>query len=573
MDKNRCLQLMCSFLGVYLGLGGVLFYYQVLQASHTAGQTAEIHSRTVGLRDIPRGDILDRNGVPLTGKYTVWGLYGWPQLVKDPRHTTEELAARLGWDDKEVAAVENRFIRGQKEGQALVLLKLPVARYELDILERSPVDGVNLLPVQRRYGDDGFACHLLGEVKLKEDLLGAPHAEEWSGVSGVEKRYDEVLRRVPPGPVDEVAVMVDARGNPIPGIPPKVRKREDSGQGNNVVLTVDQRLQEAVEKVMDRRVQKGAVVVMDVASRDILAMASRPKFRYDGETEAVKEEKDSPFLNRALALYHPGSVFKLVVAAAALEAGVVSVNDTWNCTGSYAFDNGVSIGCWKKEGHGWLNLAEGLANSCNSVLIQVGLKLGREKLLDYVQRLRVTDTEIIGYPGVEPEGYVRVEPGSVAMGNASIGQEGVMLSPVQVASLVATIADDGRWTAPRLVKGIRRADGRWEGRFDTLPKERVISSKTARQLKAMLELAVKSGTGKQGQLKWTGSAGKTASSQTGRFDQSGKEILDTWFAGYLPTENPRWVIVVLVENGISGGQTAAPVFREIGEALCGLSGI
>ena len=558
----------------YAVLGAVLFYHQVLAGARWAEQAAAVHSRSTALYEIPRGNILDRNGTPLTGTNAEWALYALPQVIRNFHQTVEELGKRAGWDGREVAITERRLMRAVKRGESLTRLKLPVTVYERQQLTRKPVPGVVLLPVLRRYDDNGLACHLLGEVRLQENWRRQRTPDsasgwegEWVGVSGIEKRYDEVLRGSREREGGRVAIMVDARGNPIPGLRPRVQLVDQQSKELDVVLTLDQRVQRLAEEVMDRRVRKGAVVVMDIASSDILAVASRPAFNHYRETKSLEDEKDSPFLNRALALYHPGSIFKLVVAAAALDEKVVSLNETWNCTGSYSLNDRVSIRCWKHEGHGRLRLDQGLAASCNSVFIQVGLKLGRERLVRYADQLHLTENEIIGYPGLECQGYVRIEPGPAALGNASIGQEGVMLSPVQVASLLATVADDGRWAPPRLVRGVRRADGRWEKRFDSMPKQQVIKPETARKLQDMLELAVKEGTGKRAGLEWCQAAGKTASSQTGRLDQAGKEIIDAWFAGYLPAENPRWVIVVLAEEAVSGGESAAPVFREIGNEL------
>ena len=332
-------------------------------------------------------------------------------------------------------------------------------------------------------------------------------------------------------------------------------------------MTIDHKVQQLVEKAMAGRVKKGAVVVMDVGSRDILALASRPVFNPYKAGESLVKVGDSPFLNRALGLYHPGSIFKLVVAAAALEAGLVAEDEVFDCTGSYVFNDQVSIACWKEGGHGMVNFPEALANSCNSAFIEIGSRVGRKQLLQYARRFQITDTRIVGYPGVEGGGYIRIEPGAPALGNACIGQEGVMLTPVQVASLIATIADDGQWRSPRLVKGIQQLNGQWDKEFESDRGTRVISASTARQLQDLLCLAVEEGTGSRARTPLVGCAGKTASSQTGRFSADGVEHLDTWFAGYFPADDPRWAVVVLVEDGVSGGTSCAPVFREITEGI------
>jgi peptidoglycan glycosyltransferase/penicillin-binding protein 2 len=186
--------------------------------------------------------------------------------------------------------------------------------------------------------------------------------------------------------------------------------------------------------------------------------------------------------------------------------------------------------------------------------------------MKYVDKLHLTSTELIGLPEQQKDSYVKIDTGDAALANACLGQKGVMLTPLQIASLVATVADDGFWSPPRIVKYTLDESGKRKD-LDSLAKEQVMSLGTARKVQSMLRLVVTEGTGQTASLTEVGVAGKTATSQTGRMKKDGEEVLNTWFAGYLPDDKPRWAIVVLAEEGKSGAESCAPVFKEIARGL------
>lgn len=185
-----------------------------------------------------------------------------------------------------------------------------------------------------------------------------------------------------------------------------------------------------------------------------------------------------------------------------------------------------------------------------------------------VERLHLTDDTLGGY-SVKSDSYVKIDAGDPAMGNAAIGQKGVMLSPLQICSLVASIADDGCWRSPQLVKYF--VDGKGKRTVITPePKQRLFSRETSKNMRILMESVINEGTGKNAAMLEMPVAGKTGTSQSGRISIDGEEILDTWFAGYFPANNPRWAIVVLVEQGKSGAEDAAPVFKEISQGMLNL---
>ncbi|MDD3023612.1 MAG: penicillin-binding transpeptidase domain-containing protein, partial [Syntrophomonadaceae bacterium] len=324
-------------------------------------------------------------------------------------------------------------------------------------------------------------------------------------------------------------------------------------------------LQEIVEN-KSKNIKKGAIVVMDVQSKEVLAMASRPAFNpNDDLANLIKNDKESTLSNRALSKYHPGSLIKILLAAAALEEKKVSLDDEFYCNGQYVFNDAVAIPCWKEAGHGKIDFAAGFALSCNPTFIKVGLELGKQSLLEYVEKMHLTDGRLLGYTNYL-ESYVKIEPGEPALGNACLGQEGVMITPLQMTSLLATIADDGKWAPPSLLCYTIDSKGKKQ-ELPAIAKEQVIKQETAKAVQYLMEMVVSDGTGKTAALKEIKAAGKTATSQTGNLRENGQEILDTWFGGYFPADNPRWAIVVMVEGGQSGAQDAAPVFKDIAQAM------
>ncbi|NLB17298.1 MAG: penicillin-binding protein 2, partial [Syntrophomonadaceae bacterium] len=238
--------------------------------------------------------------------------------------------------------------------------------------------------------------------------------------------------------------------------------------------------------------------------------------------------------------------------------------------GYHHFSDKLSISCWKEGGHGNVSVARAVAESCNSAFIQIGLRLGRARLLEFCHDAGFFSRDIIGYPGAQQGSKLDIDYGEAALGNASLGQKGVMMTPLQVANMVATVADNGLYKQPRLVKGVSKGE-LIEQQFSSDPGRRVMDTEVAQLLQEYLRMATTTGTGRPAYLSQVGSAGKTATSQTGRRDDAGEEILDTWFAGYFPADNPRWVIAVLVEHGQSGGYNAAPVFKEIAQRILGRS--
>ncbi len=421
----------------------------------------------------------------------------------------------------------------------------------------SPIEGPNaaLLADYRlvsRTAPGACAVHVIGTLD-----------SEGRGASGIECAYDTLLSSC--GGTLSVRKTLDAAGNALAGRKARViNDGYDSGAG--LVLTLDEGVQRAAEAAA-QAIDRGAVVVMDAKTGDLLAVVSRPAFD-PLDLAASLGRDDAPFLNRAFSAYSVGSTFKLLVAAAAIDAGIAPPED-FVCTGAMEA-GGVRFHCHRLAGHGALDLNGALAHSCNPYFISLGLSLGGKRLLAAAQRLSF-GRAFEAAPAYRTAAGTLPSPEALAsdaaVANFAFGQGELTATPVQIACLVSAVANGGRLVQPRLVRGTT-ADGKALcNETMQYPPVRVFSEKAAETVRRAMIGVVEEGSGALAKPSRGGAGGKTASAQTGAFDESGEEIVHAWFSGFCPAEKPRYAIVVLVEGGDSGGDTAAPVFREIAEAL------
>ncbi|CFX16621.1 Beta-lactamase/transpeptidase-like [Syntrophomonas zehnderi OL-4] len=564
MQKKRLYLLMGFLLFLWGFLFTRLFYCQIIQGHRISQEVTKMRSREIDMRELPRGEILDRHLVPLTDYLSSPALYCLPRAItsqhgsrsKAYKELAHFLAARLQHADAK--KIEADLKKASVNKTAIIRLCTNLSSEEREIIQAAHNPALVVAPYFKRYPENGFMAHLLGYA-IKEEK-----PEQING-TGLERDYYQLLDNS--SSQYRLLTALDARGNMIPGLSLRVGNQDSIK--NALVLTIDKRVQKLVEEIMNQRIAKGAVVVLDVKSKEVLAMASRPTY-IQNQVEEYLADVDSPLINRVLTPYYPGSLFKIVISLAAGEENLVKTGEVFNCTGKYSFNNQVAISCLKKEGHGDLSFEEAFAKSCNPTFINVGLRLGRSRLLEYVERLHLTDPELRGMQEVQSGTYVQIDGGEAALGNVCVGQRGVMLSPLQIASLLATVADDGFWAPPVVVKYTLDGEGK-KSAFSPYRKKKVIKTTTAQGVQRMMEKVVEEGSGQNARLSDLRVAGKTATSQTGQINKNGEEILNTWFAGYLPADSPRWVIVVLAEEGQSGAQNCAPVFKDICQGMLQIS--
>lgn len=533
--------LVYAFLAAFFLLVGGIARLQLILGEDLAARGRDQRMEQVAVLPA-RGAILDRNSRVLAGNsHHRSAIVVLPRLVRNKATIARMLS----------------FLMGISEEKALLRLDSPVP---LHIVTTPPVlegvlnealsdPGVTIVEEAARYSPDGIAAHAVGYT----DSAGT------RGVSGIEQFLDAYLRGGRPG---LVAAFVDGRRRLVPGL--GIREIPAESRGADVMLTIDRDIQAVVERVMNERVERGAVVVMDPQTSDILALASRPGFAPD-DIGASLANPHSPLVNRAVTAYPLGSVFKVAVAAAAIEKRVVSLHET-------LFDPGyIDVGtkrfkCYRYDegGHGPITFLDGMAHSCNTVFVEVGLRVGGEALVRFAEALGFGATTGVGLPA--EDAGVLPDPRSLAaqdVANLSIGQGRLSGSPLQVAVMMSTIASGGWLRRPRLVMEVRSESlGQTRG-FKQPAPVRVLSPDTCRQVAFMLETVTRWGTGTGAWVEEVGSCGKTGSAETGRFGGTGLPICHAWFAGYTPLAHPRIVIVVFIEEGMSGGKAAAPVFAEI----------
>jgi len=541
-----------------LGLTGRLWYLQIEQGTKYANLALEQTSSWVPLEETARGDILDRNLRPLTGTKEENRVIIFPSAVVEREDVAKELAAILEIDP----ALAASYFQG-----GAVTLPYKLTSEQVAAIKNKAWTGVMVMPVRCRYQEHQLAAQVIGHLgkisswqEFSELTARTEKLYRFSdlvGKTGLEKYYEEVLKGS--WPEKAVRVFADARGNLLGGPNFVVDQGSLETDRKHLVLTIDSRIQEMVEKVMDNRVKKGSVVVMEAESGEILAMAGRPSFdpSFAGENDLVNS--DSVYFDPCTALYQPGSVFKIAVAAAALEEGLVDLNTVFSCTG----EKDRLVPCWNKAGHGKITFEQAFAHSCNPVFAQLGMKLGAEKIIEYARLLGLDNQFIVGYPVPVDE---RQDLNKIAepfnLSSCSVGQGPLLVTPVQIAAMTNTLLTGGLYQAPSLVKEIRDNNGNSEqlGKPEAV---RVLSPDTAQALCSLLESVTRYGTGQAAMLMPGGSAGKTGSAQLGNDGES----VNAWFTGYAPLSQPRYVVTALIENGESGSVSAAPVFKEIMEQI------
>ncbi len=407
------------------------------------------------------------------------------------------------------------------------------------------VRGVVPLSLPSRYL--GLASHVVGDIEASYDwALGGGDARE------------------------VVRLMCDARGQEIPGLG---ARRLALGQAVGWVrLAVDSGLQARVEEVMDSRApgMAGAVVAMDPWTGQVLAMASRPMYNLNDVASSLAMP-NAPMINRAVRPYYPGSIFKVVIAAAALSTGARTLDSVYTDTGSIEA-GGHTFGCHARErgGHGDITFQDALIHSCNTSFIDAAMQLGAQPILDFGRALGIGDPDVASavrlpgsLTGLLPHSRTRLGPADLA--NLALGQSLVQITPLEAAVMMCVVANGGMACRPELVLEACGPDGRRVTRVQPQSLgDRVLRADVAAALREMLAGVASRGTASAA-LGGMDVAGKTGTAQTGRVDGSGAPILNAWFVGFAPVESPRLVVAVLIEGPESGAAAAAPIFGDICE--------
>jgi len=534
--------LMLLLLAAFSCLVARLFFVQIIRGGHLRQEATSIRTRDVILQPY-RGNIYDRNHNALVTSIPAYSLYAHPDQIKNPGEVAGKIAAVLGVRREEI-------LKKLDNNASFVWLQHGV---ELDLVKKlEGIGGLGFVETSTRsYKQGSLAAALLGFV-----------GDDNQGLNGLEKYYDHELQGMP----GKMVLEIDARGRQIPQSAVVV---ERSKAGNNLVLTLDQTIQYYVERELDRiesdyRPKWAVILVMDPKTGEILAMGSRPTFDPSRWRKFPREvwEKNPV----TLYTYEPGSTFKMIIAAAALEEGVVRPAD-WFYDPGYIVVKGRRIYCWERKGHGSESFAQAVENSCNPVFIQVGQKLGKEKLYKYVRGFGFGVPTGIDLPGEEAGVIVPENKASeLDLATMSIGQS-IAVTPVQLLTAVSAIANGGYLMQPHVVRAVEDASGKTIRKVSPRVIRQVISSETARQLSGILEKVVLEGTGRRALVEGYRVAGKTGTAQVpgpGGY-MEGKYVAS--FAGFAPADDPRIAVLVVVAEPrggeYHGGEVAAPAFSAV----------
>ncbi len=494
-------------------------------------QTASYQSST-RVKDIAtsRGFIYDTNLIPLTND-----TYNYTACLKPTARTLSILSEK---------GADNETLERASKGYFLFLPSKSADYY-------GQTDDIKTLATFKRYKDN-TALHIIGYT----DSSG-------NGVCGLEKYYNTELTES--AGTLSVAYSADANGRMMTGEDVEIR---DNGYYNKdgIVLTLDKEIQLIAENALKNgNIEKGAAIVLDVKTSSILACASVPTYDRDNLENYINSES-SPFLNRALSAYPVGSVFKVITAATALENNIEIPQ--FNCTGNIE-KSGNIFNCSKLEGHGMIDLSTAMSVSCNPYFIELGTKIGAKKLLHTAENVGFGKSTDLGNGfytdrGVLPD--ISELNSDAAVGNFAFGQGKFTATPLQIATLFATLANGGVYNEPYLIKGTADKSGALSPNIHT-GGIKVFKESTCNTIKKALLKTTTEGTGTLAFSSLFNSCAKTATAQSGQYDDNGVEIKYCWFAGFFPYDKPQYVVCILKENGNSGGVDGGPVFKEICENI------
>ena len=546
-----------------------LWYLQIIKGQEFEQRAINNCIRSL-VEEAPRGEVYDQQGKLLVTNRPAVNFSIIPAEVCDYEYLIDELSLIVPIESSNIANVMQS--KRQNPFQALTLKRDLEKDKIVSIEEQKYKFKGALLTVQpeRKYLYHNLAAHVLGyvneisEKELKMSDFNQLSGGDIIGKSGLERYYDSYLR----GEKGKKEVEVDALGREITTI--KIQKPV---AGYDIYLTLNSVLQQFVERQMDNK--KGAVIVSEPFTGKILAMVSSPDYNPNIFTQQmsvtqwkeIAENKDNVLCNRNIqSVYPPGSVFKLITAVAALEEGVVNRNSKIYCPGYYQVGDMV-FKCWKESGHGNQAIVEAIANSCNVFFYTVGQKLGIDKLNYYARLMGFGEETGIDLPG-EQEGLVPSSdwkrkfinqswfPGDTV--NLSIGQGFLLVTPLQIHTMLCLIANEGLYFKPYHVEKIVSQSGEIVKELKPeLIKKIEVSQETFRIIKEGMRRVVESGTGRLANIEVAKVAGKTGTAQNPQGENH------AWFIGFAPYDKPEICVTVLVENGGDGSAAAAPVAAEI----------
>lgn len=549
-----------------IGLVGRLAYLMIFEAEYYQEKAESLHERERQIK-AARGEIVDANGVVLATNKTVCTISVIHSQLTDAEEVIRILTQELGMDEATVRKKVEKISSRE-------LIKSNVDKEIGDRIREYELDGVKVDEDYKRYYPyDNLASKVLG-------FTGSDN----QGIIGLEVKYEEYLK----GQNGTILTTTDARGIELEGI---AEERIEPIAGKTLQLSLDYNIQkyaqQAAEKAMEeKQADRVAILIMNPQNGEIYAMVNVPEFHLNDPfsletleltSAPANDEEKQDLLNKMWRntcindTYEPGSIFKVFTTAAALEAGVLSVDHNFYCPG-YRIVEDRRIRCHKTTGHGAETFPQGIQNSCNPVFIDIGLRLGADGFYKYFKQFGLTKKTGVDLPGEAGTITHKLENvGLVELATMSFGQS-FQITPIQVATMVSTTINGGKRVTPHLGVRILDEEGEQVKEF-SYESDKVLSTETSEKMRELLESVVSEGGGKNAIIEGYEIGGKTATSQT--LPRSAHKYISS-FVGFAPADNPQVLGLCIIYNpqGVYyGGTIAAPVIKTIFENILPYLGI
>ena len=558
-NRKKVMIVFVAVFFIMMFLIGRLVYLMIFCSEYYGNKAENLHERE---RDIKaaRGKLLDANGTVLATNKSVCTISVIHNQMEEPEKVIAMLVKELGISEE---AARKRV----EKVSSIERVKTNVAKETGDAIRAYGLSGVKVDEDYKRYYPYGT---------LASKVLGFTGADN-QGILGLEVKYDEYLQ----GTNGKILTLTDARGIEIENAG---ESRLEPVNGYDLCLSLDYNIQmyceQAAKKVCTKKsADSVSVIVMNPQNGELMAMVNYPEFDLNdpftlvGDTgESVSAEEKRNLLNKMWRnqcisdTYEPGSTFKIITAAAALEEGVVKLDDAFFCPG-YKIVEDRRIRCARTTGHGAETFETGIMNSCNPVFMELGERLGAENFVGYFKQFGLLSKTNIDLPGEAGTIMHKTENiGPVELATISFGQS-FQITPIQLVTTVSSIINGGTRVTPHFGVSVQDADGNTAKTFSYETHENICTAETSETMRYLLEKVVSEGTGKNAKIEGFSIGGKTATSQT--LPRSDHKYISS-FLGFAPADNPQVLVLVVINNpqGIYyGGTIAAPVAKEIFENI------
>lgn len=558
-NRKKVMIVFVSVFFIMMFLIGRLVYLMIFCSEYYGNKAENLHERE---RDIKaaRGKLLDANGTVLATNKSVCTISVIHNQMEEPEKVIEMLVRELG-------IPEETARKRVEKVSSIERVKTNVAKETGDAIRAYGLSGVKVDEDYKRYYPYGT---------LASKVLGFTGADN-QGILGLEVKYDEYLQ----GTNGKILTLTDARGIEIENAG---ESRLEPVNGYDLCLSLDRNIQmyceQAAKKVCTKKsADSVSVIVMNPQNGELMAMVNYPEFDLNdpftlvGDTgESVSAEEKQNLLNKMWRnqcisdTYEPGSTFKIITAAAALEEGVVKLDDAFFCPG-YKIVEDRRIRCARTTGHGAETFETGIMNSCNPVFMELGERLGAENFVGYFKQFGLLSKTNIDLPGEAGTIMHKTENiGPVELATISFGQS-FQITPIQLVTTVSSIINGGTRVTPHFGVSVQDADGNTVKTFSYETHENICTAETSETMRYLLEKVVSEGTRKNAKIEGFSIGGKTATSQT--LPRSDHKYISS-FLGFAPADNPQVLVLVVINNpqGIYyGGTIAAPVAKEIFENI------